>query len=283
MPNNVRLKSQWKRCTRIIMNPLYTWVNSRKKTKQDCFACSMLPFICWHHKLNQTCLQLAFFPHSPPMAASKTSHSQKFSRRSRQHRCKKKQGMNEWCTRYSSNAPLWWQGWLWAHAMESVDRICSTVTGSNKQRFSFVMMPISSNLHSKFVTWLGFLFQQGTQLVRFVGSDNPETQTRSNTPWRSLEANRLKLFGSCGWASLLHFTVQCHGHWTWHFWIWWSEWPKMAKAKLEHRARKRLSREACTGTGHMSAITSAEGPKATNQALVFAKQKAPGQQPLWSR
>ena len=27
--------------------------------------------ICWHHKLNQTCLQLAFFPHSPPMAASR--------------------------------------------------------------------------------------------------------------------------------------------------------------------------------------------------------------------
>ena len=130
---------------------------------------------------------------------------------------KKKTRMNEWCTRYSSNAPLWWQGWLWAHAMESVDRIHSRVTGSNKKRFSFVMMPISSNLHSKFVTWLGFLFQQGTQLVRFVGSDNPETQTRSNTPWRSLEANRLKLFGSCGWASFLNFTVQCHGHWTWHF------------------------------------------------------------------
>ena len=43
MPNNVRLKSQWKRCTRTIMNPLYTWVNSGKKSKQDCFACSMLP------------------------------------------------------------------------------------------------------------------------------------------------------------------------------------------------------------------------------------------------
>ena len=41
MPNNVRLKSQWKRCTRIIMNPLYTWVNSRNKTKQDCFAAAV--------------------------------------------------------------------------------------------------------------------------------------------------------------------------------------------------------------------------------------------------
>ena len=57
------------------------------------------------------------------------------------------------------------------------------------------MMPISSNLRCKFVTRVGLLFQQGTQLVRFVGSDNPETQIPSNTPWRSLEANRLKHFG----------------------------------------------------------------------------------------
>ena len=168
MPNNVRLKSQWKRCTRIIMNPLCTWVNSWKKSKQDCFACLMLPTLLAYGGIaswkNRACLPLAFFPHSPPMAASKTSHSQKFSRRS-QHHCKKnKEWMNEWCTRYSSNAPLWWQGWLWAHAMESVDRIGSTVTGSNKQRFSFVMIPILSNLHCKFVTWLGFLFQQGTNL-----------------------------------------------------------------------------------------------------------------------
>ena len=122
--------------------------------------------------------------------------------------------------------------------MESVDRIRSTVTGSNKQRFSFVMMPISSNLHCKFLTWLGLLFQQGTQLVRFVGSDNPNP----NTPWRSLEANRLKLFGSCCWASFFNFIVQCHGHWTWHFL---NLVERVAKARLEHRGRRRLSREAC--------------------------------------
>ena len=161
MPNNVRLKSQWKRCTRIIMNPLYTWVNSRKKQNKTALhvqCCrSYVGITSWTKHVSSLPSFRTRLPWQPPRHHTLTSfqgvHNNTIAKKNK-----------EWCTRYSSNAPLWWQGWLWAHAMESVDRIRSTVTGSNKQRFSFVMMPILSNLHCKFVTWLGFLFQQGTNL-----------------------------------------------------------------------------------------------------------------------
>ena len=45
-------------------------------------------------------------------------------------------------------------------------------------------------------------------------SQNPETQTPSNTPSRSIEADRLKFFGGSGWTAVLHITV--HRCRAWH-------------------------------------------------------------------
>ena len=78
--------------TYTIMNPLYTLIILEKiETKLLCmFNAVNSVGICWHHKLKEPNMSPArLFPHSPPMAASKTSHSHKFSRRSQQHRCKK--------------------------------------------------------------------------------------------------------------------------------------------------------------------------------------------------
>ena len=165
---------------------------------------------------------------------------------------------------------------LWNQSVESVPRWLE-VTG--KILSWFVMMPILSNLHCKFVTWLGFLFQQGTNLWHLlaVTTQKPKhDQTHHEDLLKQTASNSLEaVVGLPSSTSLSNAMGTGRGILNLV--------ERAAKAKLEHRARERLSREACTGTGHMSAITSVEGSKATNQALVFAKQKAPGQQPLWSR
>ena len=127
MPNNVRLKSQ---CLIMHTNhhePSLHLSHSWKKSKQDCFACSMLStplayvgITSWTKHVSSLPSFRTRLPWQPPR-----HHTLRIFQGSHNNTVAKKN--KDWCTssRYSSNAPLGGEGELMlcsCYALESVPR-----------------------------------------------------------------------------------------------------------------------------------------------------------------
>ena len=134
---------------------LYLFVILEENSKQNCFACLLLPILLEYVDITKlkernmstsTGPQLAFFPLSAPVAASKTPYSQKFSSIHNKTVGKNASILLSMIYRYCSNAPLWGPGWLWAHAIlcNQFVKTLSRLTRTNKRHFMISMSASSS-------------------------------------------------------------------------------------------------------------------------------------------
>ena len=139
---NVRLKSFLKKCNVRIMKCLHNFIFYQSiiletNSRQNCFASSMLPSLLAYVGIKTWKETNMPSGHSLPWRPPKHHTLKGFQA------CKTKTN-KKWCAKYSSNAPLWWQGWLWAHAIlcNQFVKIRSRVAGSNRQHF----IPLPGNL-----------------------------------------------------------------------------------------------------------------------------------------
>ena len=117
-----------------------------ENSRQNCFTSPMLPSLLaskvegnqhvLHMERSTACL-LATLSHR----SLQNNTLSKVFKHAKQNGTKNMQ----WCAKYSSNAPLWWQGWLWAHAIlwDQFVEICFSLTGSSRKDS---MISIASNL-----------------------------------------------------------------------------------------------------------------------------------------
>ena len=139
---NVRLKSFLKKCNVRIVKCLHNFIFYQSiiletNSRQNCFASSMLPSLLAYVGIKTWKETNMPSGHSLPWRPPKHHTLKGFQA------CKTKTN-KKWCAKYSSNAPLWWQGWLWAHAIlcNQFVKIRSRVAGSNRQHF----IPLPGNL-----------------------------------------------------------------------------------------------------------------------------------------